>query len=208
MPSKPPGFNPDSVLRIAAEPSRDALRLALARYLDDDLLHAKTMLGLEGGPFTEHVCRAIRDTGVMPSSEVMSGQVAEAGHAWPRELLELTRWGSDCAAWQCFACWVLLTWVADPADDNVSDPGDETICSLVSAAILLDEDVRAKAISFLIWPAGARNEPGPTVYHELGIACILASLFRSHPGGRLRDALDAQCCRVLETADRELLEAI
>ena len=78
----------------------------------------------------------------------------------------------------------------------------------MSAVVQLDDTVRARAISFLRWQAGARNEPGPTVYHELGIACILASLFRDHPGARLRDALNAQCARVLETADRELLEAI
>ncbi|MCW5775012.1 MAG: hypothetical protein KIS87_01010 [Phycisphaeraceae bacterium] len=203
-----PETSPDTLLRIAAQPSRDGLRLVLRSCLSDEVLFAKTALGLEGGPYSEKVCRAIRDTGIMPPSEVMSGRTREAGSSWPREVLELARWWDDFAPWQCFAAWAILTWVADPADDNVTTAGDETIYALASSAMRAGPEACASAIAFLRWHAEARNEPGPTVYHELAAACLHAALFRAQPGQRYRDALDAQCKRVLEVADREILEAI
>lgn len=200
--------DPDRLLRIAATPSRDGLRISLIPLLGDDVVHAKTALGFEGGPFSEKVCRAIRDTGVMPRADVMSGQAEEAGLSWPREVLELARWGDEYAPWQCFAAWVLLTWVADPADDQASVAEDETVCSLAHSASQLTPDICANAISYLRWHAPARNESGPAAYHELAKACLYAAMFRACPGKRLHDALDEQCQHVLYTADRELLEAI
>ncbi|QKK09858.1 MAG: hypothetical protein HND58_17995 [Planctomycetota bacterium] len=144
----------------------------------------------------------------MPPSEVMSGRTAEAGLSWPREVFALARWGDGFAPWQCFAAWVLLTWVADPNDDECTEADADTVWSLTEGATRLSPEICAHAIAYLRWQAPARNEPGPTAFHELGIACLYAALFRSHPGQRLRDALDMQCLRTIEVADQDTLEAI
>ncbi len=195
----------ESLLSLASEASRDGLRHCLRSVFTDDSIRARTWGSIGGGTLTHSLTMQLLSTGTMPTSAQMSGL---GDDSWPREFFELIRWGDSYAPWQCLAAWVLLTWVADPADDQISDADTDTVWSLTEAASRISPEVCARAIAYLRWQALARNDPGPTVFHELGITCLYAAMLRECPGSTLRDALDAQCLRLISVAEQDMLDAI
>lgn len=201
----PPSHAPaDRLLAFAESPSRDALRHTLKPHLHESARQARTLGSIGGGRQTDVLTVRVLSGGSLPTSAEMKRD----DDSWPREFFELIRYGDEYAPWQAFACWLLLAWVTEPEDDGVTTAEDETVVSLADASRRISPDVCAAAAAFLRWQVPRRNDPGPTVYHELGIACLLGSLHQLFDRHVTYDALDHQCRRTLAVSERETLAAI
>lgn len=201
-------WNADDSLRTAAEPSPDGLRLYLRAALPADALLELSTDREGGGPFTVALISRVLESGQMPTRTELEGDRGPGDRNDALEFCSLVRWGDECAPLQCLAAWLLLTLCADPVDDGRFDVGHETVWSLVDAAASDSVECCVRAIAYLRWHLLERNDSGPTVFHELGMACLYAAIFHAHPAPTSRETLDTQCRRAVEVGDRETLVAI
>lgn len=205
MPKGPAELTPESMLRLANEPSRDALRDFLRVFLHPAAIKARTMGSVGGGELTHRITLRLLEASELPPAVEMSG---EGSDDWPSEFFSLIRFGDSFAPWQAFACWVCLLAQTDAELSLRLTAEDETVLSLVEAARRIGPAVCASAIAFLVWQAPQRSEAGPRSFHELAIVLLYADLFRGCPVDALRGALQRQSDKMIRIADAETLKAV